>query len=196
MRLTAEAFQQVIQTLRSDAARQDGAKELRKQPRVGVRGRATILIHGKAGSRPVQVNVRDLSSNGIGLLHGEPLMAAGDQFLLVLPTENETARLSILYVVKRLAKLSPNLYMIGAGLVQEVGVSEVKPPPAAAAARAVPATPPAAAHAPTLTLAAVAMAAPTPATIAKSGSALAATAQPARGAADEEQERIRRAILG
>ena len=192
MHLTAEAFQQVIQTLKSDSARQDGAKELRKQPRVGVRGRATILLPGKGGSKTYQVNVRDLSAAGDGLLHPEPLLAEGDQFLLVLPTANETARLTILYSVKRVAKLGPNLFMIGASLVQEIGLSEVRQQPAAASRTAPVATPTAA---PALKLAAAAAFPPPPYPV-PGAAGTAVLAQPARESADETQERIRRAILG
>jgi hypothetical protein len=117
MQLTADTFLQIVQTLKAD--RGNGGRELRKAPRVGVRGRVSIAIPCKSGTRPISVNVRDLSAAGIGLLHSDPI-PKGMEILLLLPQANDVAGRAVMCVVKRVQQLSPGLYSIGAMFLKEV----------------------------------------------------------------------------
>ena len=69
--LTAEMFNQIVSSLKSDAGRR--YNEQRTKPRVGVRGRVEIIIATPDGKEvPLEVWVRDLSAIGIGILHSAP----------------------------------------------------------------------------------------------------------------------------
>lgn len=119
MQLSAETFLQIVKSLRSDTVG-NGGREQRKMPRVGVRGRSTILMPGKTGQRPHTVNVRDISAGGIGLLMTEPLLSVGEEFVLVLPSTGQQGKRQMLCVVARFNKLSANLYTVGASFKHEV----------------------------------------------------------------------------
>ena len=113
MSLSAEQFIEAITSLTSDPI-QDGADhEQRRQPRVGLRSRATIILLGEqAGSAAVSVQVRDLSPAGIGFLH-EQKMNLDQQFALVLPRANDTPSV-ILCSVAFWQPLAGDCYAIGA----------------------------------------------------------------------------------
>ena len=120
MKLTAETFQQIVESLHSDPSA--GGRELRKNPRVGVRGRATIVIAGRTASKMLDVTLRDISVNGIGLMLSDPLKV-GDQFVLILPGSKQTAQRAMLCLIKRVVIVSEFLFNIGAAFVREVQVN-------------------------------------------------------------------------
>jgi hypothetical protein len=132
MQLTADMFVQIVDSLRTDALG-GGMREQRKRPRVGVNGRTNILIPAKTGAKPIPVTVRDISAAGIGLLLTESLLAVGEEFLLVLAQGQKQAGRMLVYQVKRSARLSTTLHLIGANLVREaqVDLSAARKPPAA-----------------------------------------------------------------
>ncbi|QOV91512.1 PilZ domain-containing protein [Humisphaera borealis] len=118
MNLSAETFLQIIKSLRSDDA--GTAREQRKKPRVGVRGRSSIMLPAKSGTRIHPVSVRDISANGIGLLMTEPLVGIGEEFVLMLPSAGQQSKRQMLCAVTRFNKLSANLYSVGASYKHEV----------------------------------------------------------------------------
>ena len=120
MNLSAETFLQIIKSLRSDDT-SGTSREQRKKPRVGVRGRSSIMIPEKSGGRIHPVNVRDISASGIGLLMNEPLVGVGEEFVLMLPSAGQQSKRQMLCGVTRFNKLSPNLYSVGASFKHEVG---------------------------------------------------------------------------
>jgi hypothetical protein len=124
MNLNADSFLQIVQSLRSYRSN-NGMREQRKHPRVGVRGRATIMVISKNGPRIVAVNVRDLSAAGIGLLIPEAAVARDEEFLLVLPQGAQHARRAMLCSAKRFSQLAENLYSIGAVFLREVPPEQI-----------------------------------------------------------------------
>jgi len=137
MQLSSETVLQIITGLRSDVS-VVGAREARKSPRVGVRGRSSIVVPARTGNRQHQVNVRDLSATGIGLLIAEPLVAVGDDFLLLLSSNGQDNSRAMRCKVARVVKLSQAIYAVGATfqgdtLVDLTPSAPAVPPPAKAA---------------------------------------------------------------
>lgn len=114
MELSAEIVLSIIKSLQSDAA--CSPNEQRKEPRVGVRGHAVILLPDKSDLKPYPVTVRDISSKGIGLLTTERLLEIGDQFVMSLRAGQHGSRRELHYRVKRMNKVATNLYSVGAVL--------------------------------------------------------------------------------
>lgn len=117
MKLTAETFQQIVESLHSDPSA--AGREMRKNPRVGVRGRATVVIPGRTASKLLEVTIRDISVNGIGLMLTDPLKV-GEQFVLILPGSNQTSQRAMLCLIKRVVIVSESLFNVGAAFVREV----------------------------------------------------------------------------
>jgi hypothetical protein len=115
MMLTAQLFQQILTSLRSDTGRR--FNEQRLGPRVGVRGKIKLL-RGAADLEhrqlPFEVWVRDVSISGIGLLSSEP-MTTGTQFRAQFPKVDDEP-LTLVYVVVHCKSVSKGLYVIGARL--------------------------------------------------------------------------------
>ena len=71
MRLTAEMFDQIVGSLKSDS---HGGKDKRREPRVGMAGEADLVTVGENGKRTAgKVRIRDVSATGIGLTFTHPL---------------------------------------------------------------------------------------------------------------------------
>jgi hypothetical protein len=115
--LPAEQFKEIIRSLRSDG---QGRRSLEKRtgPRVGLRARLSLRIHraGVLSKNSILVWLRDLSVEGIGLVHSQPL-EDGDEFLAEFPLRNQQ-NLNVLYRVVHCKMLSKNLFCIGARLVR------------------------------------------------------------------------------
>lgn len=109
MQLTAETYREILRSLRSDT-RSNRNLEKRSAPRVGLRSKITIVPAG--GGAPIVTCVRDLSANGIGLVHPE-IMHIGSQFTAMFAGRgNDT--LAVVYTVANCKELSKSLYSIGA----------------------------------------------------------------------------------
>lgn len=124
MQLNADSFLQIVQSLRSYRS-SNGMREQRKHPRVGVRGRATIMVSGKGTPRIVAVNVRDLSAAGIGILLQEAAINRDEEFLLILPQGTQHARRAMLCSVKRFQQLAESLFAVGAVFLREVPPEQI-----------------------------------------------------------------------
>jgi hypothetical protein len=115
--LPAEQFKEIIRSLRSDG---QGRRSLEKRtgPRVGLRARLLIRVHrgGTLSKNALLVWLRDLSVEGIGLVHAQPL-EDGDEFIAEFPLRNQQ-NLNVLYRVVHCKMLSKSLYCIGARLVR------------------------------------------------------------------------------
>src|SRR5689334_8205204 len=95
MDISAELFESITRTIRGDAH-----GEKRKDPRVGLSGKMTIVPHPPvANGNPVTVTVRDLSAGGIGILHNQPLRE-GQQFNLLLTYEKTGKSRMVLCTVR------------------------------------------------------------------------------------------------
>lgn len=109
MQLTADLYREILRSLRSDT-RSNRNLEKRGAPRVGLRSKLTIIP--SSGASPVVTCVRDLSANGIGLVHTEA-MPIGSQFTAMFAGRvNDT--LAVVYTVANCKELSKSLYSIGA----------------------------------------------------------------------------------
>ncbi len=115
MAFTAELFRQIVENLKSDDGRR--YDEQRNRPRVGVRGRVDIKLMqvGDRGIRTLSVWIRDLSVNGIGILHSKPL-PNDSKFIAHFPRCDD-APLAITYVVAYSKQVSKGLYVVGARMV-------------------------------------------------------------------------------
>ena len=119
MQFTADLYVQIVESLRSGGAA-GGSRDQRKKPRVGVNARTSILIPSKTGAKPIPVTVRDLSAEGAGLLLAEPVLASGEEFILVLAQGERQSKRLIVYQARRVTRLSQALYQVGAQMIREV----------------------------------------------------------------------------
>jgi hypothetical protein len=121
MALTAEAFDQIVNSLKSDCGRRFNEK--RHKPRVGVRGRVQVVPIRPDGTIEAgfEVWVRDVSISGIGILHSKP-MPRGAQFEAHFSRQDDVP-LVLTYVVAHYKSVVKGLYTIGAHLV---GVDDSK----------------------------------------------------------------------
>jgi hypothetical protein len=113
--LTADAFNQIVHSLKSDEGRRFNEK--RSKPRVGVRGRVSIVLLGNdsVGEKTLTVWVRDVSATGIGILLNEPL-PHGSRFAACFH-RNGDQPLTLTYIVAHAKTAVKGLYTIGAHLV-------------------------------------------------------------------------------
>ena len=112
MKLTADVFENIVSSLTSDSM-VGRSFEKRSSPRVGLRMRLDIakLVDGIAQAS-VSVRIRDISVEGIGLIHTEAL-PVGSHFVAQLPRgKNEV--LSVNYRVVQCRSLATGLFQIGA----------------------------------------------------------------------------------
>jgi hypothetical protein len=122
MELTAETYRSILASLRSDP-RSNKSTEKREAPRVGLRSKITVVPDG---GKSVSTWCRDLSINGIGLVHGRP-MKLGSQFVAMLPTRGKDP-MPVVYTVVNCRAISDSLFSIGASLDRIIETtSEEKP---------------------------------------------------------------------
>ena len=134
MTLTAAVFKQILSSLKSDTGRR--FNEQRNSPRVGVRGKISILPL-TVNQEPLEVWVRDVSVTGIGLLC-PTAFPTGTRFLARFPKLDD-APLTITYIVAHCKSVSRGLYVIGARLAEMP--QRKKPPLANVKPAATPPTP-------------------------------------------------------
>ena len=93
MLLTAEMYEQIVRSLRSDVRT---VQDRRKNPRVGLRARINIvpLDENRHPAEPTCVWVRDVSAGGFGLVVRE--MLDSGQLLIVRLERRDEAPLSLL----------------------------------------------------------------------------------------------------
>ena len=119
MQLSSQQFFSIIESLRSDL-RGGKAVEKRKNPRVGMRARATIRLDADASATEI-IQLRDLSKSGLGFVRKAPLVL-GERFTLVLPGEKKTGKTDPVYAVVQCRSVGDGFFMIGAALC-ETGLS-------------------------------------------------------------------------
>src|SRR5262245_57004061 len=141
MTLTAEQFDQITASLRSD---DPGVRssEKRECPRVGMRVQIEIISFATRG-QPARYRVwlRDFSTTGIGFVYAQPIKQ-GSALIVCLPKgRNDT--LKLLYKVVRSVQIDETQYIIGARLERSLD-DTAAPAAASATAPAAPAITPAA----------------------------------------------------
>jgi hypothetical protein len=109
MQLSVDMFQEVLAGLKGDR----GADQ-RREPRVGLHDRVTIVAPGKSGSKPVSTGVwvRDLSPGGIGIVHNSPLDRGTDFVVHLDGPDGESMRAT--YMVQHCTPLGRRQCRIGA----------------------------------------------------------------------------------
>jgi hypothetical protein len=114
MHMSAELFQCIVQSVRSDNT---PPSEKRRAARTGFSGKVSILPPG--GGEPVEATVRDLSVQGIGLLHSQP-MKCGQEFTLALDDATSDGQRGVVCTVARWQPISETLFLIGAKFTRTV----------------------------------------------------------------------------
>jgi hypothetical protein len=132
MTLTAEQFRQIVESLRSDSLSKR-SYEKRTAPRVGVRTKLGIIPLDAApaaspaprtgpafvtaapeGAGTLHVWVRDISADGIGVLHSAP-MESGARFVAHFHRPGRPP-MAVAYTVTHCRTISKTLFTIGAKL--------------------------------------------------------------------------------
>jgi hypothetical protein len=118
--LSVELFDQIVKALRSDD-RGDG--DQRGAPRVGLRAQAEVLLKPGTAMPPVLMWCRNLSANGIGLLHTKEV-TAGSEFILRLAGDPHLSPRHLSCVVVHCKKAGPDLFTIGARIIRVLSHDE------------------------------------------------------------------------
>ena len=115
-RLTAEIFEQIVSSLRSDSTGR--VHEKRHRPRVGLRNSLEIYPcpTGAKLTAPTVVWVRDVSADGLGLVSSNALPI--DLHFVAEFDRWERPRLRVQYKVAYCKLLSRGLYSVGAQLIK------------------------------------------------------------------------------
>jgi len=122
MKLSVESFQSIMSFIGAGA---DMDGDRRRRPRMDISsGVATIRIQ-RAGQaeEEAKVIVRDVSPEGIGVIHTQPLRM-GDKFVLRLQSDSGKSR-DILCTVMRWRPEGEKQFSIGAVFTQEISVSDL-----------------------------------------------------------------------
>jgi len=111
MNLSAETFERIVASVRTDQSVRD---ERRSSTRVGVRAIVTIYLirDNDNGLDAAQVTVRDISAGGIGLMYNS-MLRVGRRFLIRLPRVDDQP-LPLVCVVRQCRAVSPGVHIIGA----------------------------------------------------------------------------------
>jgi hypothetical protein len=115
MDMSAELFQSIVQSVRSDAP--SDAQEKRGAPRATVSGKVSIIPPGE--SAPIEAVLRDLSVQGIGLIHTRSIKC-GQEFTLVLADPADGGERGVICTVARWQPISDRLFLIGAKFTSAV----------------------------------------------------------------------------
>lgn len=116
-RLTADIFEDIVASLRSDKSKRTNEK--RGRPRVGLRSSLQIFVCpplGSTVSTAMNVWVRDVSVDGLGLTTTQSV-AADTQFIAEFDRWDRQ-KLRVQYRVAHCKQLSRGLFSIGAKLVK------------------------------------------------------------------------------
>jgi hypothetical protein len=115
MELSRELFKLIIAQLKGIG----GGHDKRKSPRVGLRNHVQMMPLKSADVKPTQscnVIVRDLSPDGIGILHHRRINA--DSFFAIRLPASEAVHMVAVYKVKHCETLEENLFRIGGILIK------------------------------------------------------------------------------
>src|SRR4051794_10282722 len=118
MHVSAETFQSIVDSLRSDQKR---ANEKRSKPRVGITGKGLIRLED--GSF-VTVAVRDLAQGGVGIVQHDA-WPIGKRFALCFGSKLVAEQMKgIICEVVRCQRVADQIYSIGAKFIQHVAISK------------------------------------------------------------------------
>jgi hypothetical protein len=120
--LSAEMFRQISDALKSDRSL---VRDKRGGPRVGLRAEVAILPLGGGGGGAMRLRCRNLSADGIGLLHTAE-MRSGTKFIARLEAAGRGEAVHIVCVAAHCARSGPNLFSIGASFLGIISADEAK----------------------------------------------------------------------
>lgn len=115
MQLSAEQFDKILSSLRSDPPGAMG-KEKRRRPRVGLRASVLVIENEPGRGKKTTSTLRDISRDGIGIQYGAE-MEVGQRFLVQLPTHGGTFN-SILCTVRHLEPVADGCWHVGATFIR------------------------------------------------------------------------------
>lgn len=117
MYLSAECFKSILKGLRGDRDSGKGIQQRRKSPRVGVRAKVELTREAMSdtGVQKIEAIIRDLSSEGLGLLTTERL-SKGEHVWIELPMSSAEGRIVAEYIVCYCARITTQMYSCGATL--------------------------------------------------------------------------------
>jgi len=111
MQLSAERFEQIVTSLKSDAICGRNSEQ-RSAPRVGLRVRVRIALRDAKGVVARRtVWVRNVSTSGIGIVDTEPIKV-GTHFVVYFEGRGDS--MAVLYSAVRCLASSGGVYSIGA----------------------------------------------------------------------------------
>ena len=114
-KLSAELFEQIVASLRSDRSLRSNEK--RRRPRVGLRSTIDVRLCAPRANEAASFSVwvRDISAEGLGLV-GARCLELGTEFVADF-NRSENEQLRVKYRVAYCKTLSRGLYSVGAKLV-------------------------------------------------------------------------------
>ena len=121
MSLPAELFSEITDSI-TIVGHEEGAQGARRPQRYQLRTHVTLLPWNDPANA-VSVRIRDLSTDGLGVLHSQR-MSLDDQFVICFPRGEKTVL--ALYTIVYWEPLSENLYAIGAQFEQLVEQSDLE----------------------------------------------------------------------
>ena len=126
MQLKAEHYQQIIKQLCSEQSHAR-THERRGSPRVGLRAQVRVIpCSTNAQAAELDVWVRDVSTNGIGLLLPHSLKP-GTYLVMSLPADDSTQpALDLLFVAVRCEDLGNGQFAVGASFQRAIHPEDVK----------------------------------------------------------------------
>jgi len=118
MQLTADQFNDILTSLRSDAL-----AGRRSAPRVGLRIQVTIIPCADAAVVEQTAWLRDLSVSGMGFVHSRPFPPGS--FLVVKFQRTSGETIAVLVEVMRTKKLGPTSYEVGTRIERMISRDEL-----------------------------------------------------------------------
>jgi hypothetical protein len=120
MSLPAEIFADITDSI-TIVGHDEAAAGNRRTPRVHLRTHVQLLPWNNP-SDSISVRIRDLSTDGLGVLHSQR-MALDEQFVIAYPRCDETVH--ALYTIVYWEPLAENLYAIGAQFERLIDEAEL-----------------------------------------------------------------------
>jgi hypothetical protein len=121
MSLPAELFNEITESI-TIVGQEEGQPGDRRSQRYQLRTHVTLLPWNNPADA-VSVRIRDLSTDGLGVLHSQR-MSLDDQFVICFPLGEENVL--ALYTIVYWEPLAENLYAIGAQFQQLLEQSDVE----------------------------------------------------------------------
>ncbi len=122
MRLSAEMFEEIVGSLRSDGR---SSAEKRSEPRVGLSAEVLMIsARDRVRRGGIRMRVRDISHSGVGLYHSKRL-GKEQRFIVELPTIRDQP-IWLVCVTAYCRRTEKDRYLIGARIKRVLNSAEVE----------------------------------------------------------------------